>query len=353
MAKQLNVDMRFTADTSKAKQAINDLEQSLQKLGHSSMPANAGIDPAQFEKASAAARELEFHLKNAYNAKTGNLDLSKLSSSLKASNTNLDKLVSNFGNAGSLGKEAFVKLARAIALADQPSLTLGTHLNALLVTLKNVARFQLSSSIMHGLIGGIQSAYGYAQDLNKSLNNIRIVTGQSTEQMARFAEQANKGAKALSATTLDYTDAALIYYQQGLSNEEVVERTETTLKLANVSRQSAEEVSDQMTAIWNNFADGSHNLEYYADVITALGAATASSSQEIAGGLEKFASVAQTVGLSYEYAASALATIVAQTRQSEDTVGTGLRTLFARFEGLKLGETLEDGVDLNKYSKAY
>lgn len=352
MAKQLNVDMRFTADTSKAKQAINDLEQSLQKLGHSSMPANAGIDPAQFEKASAAARELEFHLKNAYNAKTGNLDLSKLSSSLKASNTNLDKLVSNFGNAGSLGKEAFVKLARAIALADQPSLTLGTHLNALLVTLKNVARFQLSSSIMHGLIGGIQSAYGYAQDLNKSLNNIRIVTGQSTEQMARFAEQANKGAKALSATTLDYTDAALIYYQQGLSNEEVVERTETTLKLANVSRQSAEEVSDQMTAIWNNFADGSHNLEYYADVITALGAATASSSQEIAGGLEKFASVAQTVGLSYEYAASALATIVAQTRQSEDTVGTGLRTLFARFEGLKLGETLEDGVDLNKYSKA-
>jgi hypothetical protein len=47
-----------------------------------------------------------------------------------------------------------------------------------------------------------------------------------------------------------------------------------------------------MTAIWNNFADGSHNLEYYADVITALGAATASSSQEIAGGLEKFASVA-------------------------------------------------------------
>ena len=45
MAKQLNVDMRFTADTSKAKQAINDLEQSLAKLGHGTMPKNAGIDP--------------------------------------------------------------------------------------------------------------------------------------------------------------------------------------------------------------------------------------------------------------------------------------------------------------------
>jgi len=40
-----------------------------------------------------------------------------------------------------------------------------------------------------------------------------------------------------------------------------------------------------MTAIWNNFADGSDNLEYFGDVITALGAKTASSSAEIAEGL--------------------------------------------------------------------
>jgi len=84
--------------------------------------------------------------------------------------------------------------------------------------------------------------------------------------------------------------------------------------MANVSRQSAEEVSSQMTAIWNNFADGSKELEYYADVITALGAATASSSDEIAEGLQKFASIADTVGLSYEKATAALATVVAETR---------------------------------------
>ena len=86
--------------------------------------------------------------------------------------------------------------------------------------------------------------------------------------------------------------------------------------------------------------------------MTALGAATASSTQEIADGLEKFASVADTVGLSYEYATSALATIVAETRQSADVVGTALRTLFARIQGLNLGETLDDGTTLNKYSEA-
>jgi TP901 family phage tail tape measure protein len=122
--------------------------------------------------------------------------------------------------------------------------------------------------------------------------------------------------------------------------------------MANVTRDSAQVVSDQMTAIWNNFDDGSKSLEYYADVITALGAATASSTDEIAQGLEKFAAVASTVGLSYEYATSALATITAETRQSADVVGTALKTLFARIQGLSLGETLDDGTDLNKYSEA-
>jgi len=31
--------------------------------------------------------------------------------------------------------------------------------------------------------------------------------------MSKFAEQANKNAKQLNATTLDYTKASLIYYQ--------------------------------------------------------------------------------------------------------------------------------------------
>jgi TP901 family phage tail tape measure protein len=122
--------------------------------------------------------------------------------------------------------------------------------------------------------------------------------------------------------------------------------------MANVTGEAAEDVSSYMTAVWNNFADGSKELTHYADVITALGAATASSSEEIAQGLQKFSAVANTVGLSYEYATSALATVVSQTRESADTVGTAFKTIFARLESLSLGDTLEDGTNLTKYSQA-
>lgn len=253
---------------------------------------------------------------------------------------------------GPQGEEAFLRVAAAIGRAKTPLIRTSSLMDQLWITMKNTMRWQITSSALQGFIGSLQTAYGYAQDLNESLTNIRIVTERSAEDMANFAKQANESAKALSTTTTDYTDAALIYYQQGLSEQEVIDRTETTIKMANAAGVSAQTASDQLTAVWNNFYDGSKSLEYYADVMVRLGADTASSTDEISEGIQQFASVADTVGLSYEYAASALATVTATTRESANTVGTAFRTLFARIQGLNLGETLDDGTTLNKYSQA-
>jgi len=225
-------------------------------------------------------------------------------------------------------------------------------MDKLWVTMKNTVRWQITSGFLTGFTSTIGDAYRYAQDLNESLNNIRIVTGKSTEEMTQFAKQANRAAKELNTTTARYTDASLIYYQQGLDDQAVKARTDVTAKFANVSRESLTTSSEYLTAIWNNFAKGSENLEYFADVIVALGAATASSSQEIATGLNKFAATAETVGLSYEYATAALATVTATTRQSADVVGTAFKTLFSRIQDLELGKTLDDGTTLGKYSQA-
>ena len=350
MAKQLNVDLNFRANTEQAKKSIMELQNALTKI---SLNSNAtGIDPTKMKEASTAARELSIHLNNAFNANTGKLDLSKLNKSLKTSSTNVTELSTKLLNAGAQGQQAFVQLAQSIAAADRPVVTLNSKFAGLLTTLKNTARWQLSSSVLHGFMGAYQQAMGYVKDLNESLTDIRIVTGKSIDDMTRFAEEANKAAKTLSTTTNEYAKASLIFYQQGLNDAEVAKRTEVTVKMANATGQTAQVVSDQLTAVWNNFYDGSQSLEHYADVMTALGAATASSTDEIAGGLEKFAAIADTIGLSYEYAASALATITANTRQSEDVVGTALKTIFARIQGLNLGETLDDGTTLNKYSEA-
>ena len=353
MAKALNVSLSVTADTQQAAAALQKLKQQITQLQTTSNNISLGgtlkQDAVEMNKTLAT---LQATLKNATNLQTGNLDLTKFTQAMNQSNMSLQKYQAQLTSLGPAGQQAFASLANSIVQAEVPLRNANGLLSQFATTLANTARWQISSSLLHGFMGTISSAFHYAQDLNESLNRIQIVTQNSDNQMAAFAKSANEAAKALSTTTTAYTDAALIYYQQGLSTKEVKERTDVTIKMANAAGVSAKTVSDQMTAVWNNFADGTKSLEYYADVMTALGAATASSTDEISAGLQKFASVANTVGLSYENAAAALATITATTRQSADSVGTGLRTLFARLQSLKLGETLEDGVDLTKYTKA-
>lgn len=346
MAKRLNYTIGVNADTSKFEASLQEAVTSLQTLGTKSQ-----VVPT-LQKASTAALDLAKNLQSAVNTNTGKLDLSVFNKKLEDSGQSLRSYYNQMVQLGPAGTEAFLKVASSITQAELPLRRTNTLMNELWVTMKNTMRWQLTSSVLHGFVGSLEQAYGYSKNLDRSLNEIRIVSEKSAEDMARFAEQANKAAKALSTTTTNYTDASLIYYQQGLTDQEVLDRTETTIKMANVAGTTAETASQQLTAIWNNFYDGSQSLEHYADIMVKLGAATASSSDEISEGIQKFAAVANTVGLSYEYAASALATVTAQTRESASVVGTAFRTLFSRIQGLNQGETLDDGTTLNKYSQA-
>lgn len=357
MANQINYKIGFDIEKNALGQLKNELKE-IQNLTTSAYKANnpsmAGksLKEASIElsRIKAEAAQIEDALNKAFNPTLGVANLTKFSQAIKS--IGIDKLQQDFNSLGSVGTSAFRSLTTSLVTTNVQLKESHKLLNDMAISFKNTVKWGISSAAFNNMTNSLSKAWTYTKNLDKSLNNIRIVSGASADEMERFAQQANRAAQSLGSSTLDYTNASLIYYQQGLNEQEVIDRTNTTIKMANVLGESAKNVSDYMTAIWNNFDNGSKTLEYYGDVITALGAKTASSAEEIAGGLEKFASIGQTVGLSYEYATSALATIVAATRQSEDTVGTALKTIFARIQGLNLGDTLDDGTTLNKYSDA-
>lgn len=214
--KTVGVNIAFNADTSKAKAQIQELQTLLNKITYSGATgAGQNKISKDLKDASAAAKELQYHLNNAYNANTGKLDLSLLDKSLKTTGSNITDLSTSLLSAGTTGQQAFVKMAQSISQAEQPMLKINSKVKDFANTLKNAAKYQIGNVVVQGFMSSITSAIGYAKDLNSSLNEIRIVSGKSADEMARFAEQANKAAKRLSATTTDYTNASLIYYQQG------------------------------------------------------------------------------------------------------------------------------------------
>ncbi len=250
MPKQINVKLGFQADTKQAQAQIAQLQKSLDNLLSGSAKAGnfSGFDK-KISEAQKSVLELKNVINNSLNADTGKLDLSKFNSQLTNSGLSMSQLAASMSAMGVDGQKAFLNLANSIVTAQKPMLETNKLLDGMWTALKNTARWQLSSSILHGFMGAIQSAYGYAQDLNKSLTDIAIVTGRSTDQMAAFAEQANRSAQALSVSTTAYTDAALIYYLQGLDDAEVKARTDITMMMSNVTGESAEHVSSYMTAI--------------------------------------------------------------------------------------------------------
>ena len=352
-----DIVLGFKADVEAAKKQLYDLQQNIDRFTNRDFELNFSTKNLRAGYDSTSKQLITFNklLNKSFNVDTGKVNLNKLIAETKAYNIDIGRLTNNLyaiKDAYPEAGEAFEHITNLLADGDTKAISFSKSIQRMGEQLMRTAKIQISYAVLDQFTSVFRDSYNYAQELNESLNNIRIVTNKSKTDMSKFAVEANKAAKALSTTTTAYTDAALIYYQQGLSDDAVRERTDATVKLANVTGQSASEVSSYMTAIWNNYDNGSKSLEYYADVITALGAATASSSEEIAQGLSQFSAVANTVGLSYEYASSALATVVAQTRLSADTVGTSFKTIFARLQSLNLGETLDDDTTLTKYTKA-
>ena len=350
-AQSIKYVLGIEADTSQARKQIQELSNALNQITLANKQ-KLGLD-IDLNNAAKAAQQLQASLNSAINVDTGKLNFTAFNKSLMQSNTNLNQLITQLRSTGSLGNEAVSQLARSLSTAEIPVKKMTGLLGEFATTLANSFKWQISSNIIHGLESTMNAAVGYAKDLNETLNNIRIVTGQSVDDMAKFAVSANQAAKELSTTTKEFANASLIYYQQGDSAEMAAKKAATTVKAANVAfTASAKEMSEMLTAVWNSYQVGADQLEAVVDVMAKLGATTASSMEEMATAMQKVASTANTVGVSMEQMSAIVATSASVTRQAPQTIGTAWNTILSRIGGLKLGETLEDGVDLNKYSKA-
>lgn len=339
---RISYNVGLNVDVKQAKAQMQDLLTTINKLSTISLDS---FDTSALKDGVATAKQLETVLHRAFNVNTGNLDLGKFSSSLKQAGLSVNDLNKRLTSIGPTGQLAFNQLVTSVANAQMPLKQTSTMLDNLLINLKKTAQWQISSTIIHGVVGQIESAIGYVRNLNKSLTDIAIVSDLSSQELAKFATRAHQLGKSLSTSTLDVTNAALIYFQQGDNVLQSMEKAAITIKAANASaNSSAAEMSEYLTAIWNSYQVGSQELEKYVDMMAALGAKTASSMEEIATAMQKVAATANTVGVGFDQMSSIISTVSSVTRESAESIGTSYKTILARIGDLKMGNLVEDGV---------
>ena len=179
------------------------------------------FDVGFMKQAGVAASQLESILNQAWNSKLGQLDLSKVNNNIKATYGSVANLKTMLEGSGAAGAAAYNRFASSVLNTNVQLKQSNKLVDKMFDSIKNVFTYNISATIFNRLTGTLQEAFNYTKKLDTSLNDIRIVTGLSADNMEKFAKQANDAAKSMGASTLDYTNAALIYYQQGLSDEEV------------------------------------------------------------------------------------------------------------------------------------
>lgn len=310
------IPLQFTTNNADFLKSVSQMESSLKSL---------------FDSGKLGEEAYKGSLKELGKLKQGFDDLGK--------NNGLSKAVSNFNNNLSKnlkGSTSQVKnFSEGFASIEGPIKRSETALDKFGRTLANSLRYNLVNNFVDSVLSKGQEVITFLEDVDENLTNIRIVSGKSQSEMNGFLETGMATAKELGSVTNDYLKASEIYYQQGLSTNEVMERTNATVQAANISNQSVSSTADQATAILNGFNVEASKTVEVLDKIAQVGAGTATDFEEIAKASQKVASSASEANFTIDQTLGMIATISSITREAPETIGTSLNAIIGRFNDLK------------------
>lgn len=328
MAGQVNigVNLDFTAQNLASIQkqlssTIDAIEENGVKLG---------LSPETISQMKAEVSKLSESIVKNFNNTTGKINFDRVRTDLENAGVSAAGLGAKLQTVGVNGQSAFNSITKSAYTFEAKIKNTESLLYKFSQTLNNTIKWNISSSIVNQFSGEIQKAVYFTKDLDKSLNNIRIVSGASKDEMADFAIEANNAAKALRTSTVEYSDAALVYFQQGMAADDVRKMTEATVMGANIAGESTEEMSNLLTSTMNGYKMAADDALTVTDKLAAVGAETAADFYELATGMSKVASMANAAGVDIDQLNAQLATIVSVTKEAPESIGTSLKTIYGR-----------------------
>ena len=341
---RINFQVGYNVDQA----SVNAVKKSLQDLQNIKLKDFNG-PKKDLDDIKQKANQVEAALNKAFNVNLNSLNTQAFNAELQKAGLSVDKIYTSFSKAGAQGQVAFSRMASEVLTTNMQLKQTNSLVSQMGETMANTVKWGIASSVMNNFTNSVQQAFQYVKSLDSALTDIRIVTGDSTEQMKEFAVQANNAAQSLGRSTMDYTKAALTFYQQGLNEEDVQARTQAVLKAQNITG-AGDEMADYLTAVWNGYKVANEEAELYVDKLASVADSSASNMSQLAIAMSKVASTANAMGVDVDQLNAQIATIVATTRQAPESVGNALKTIYSRINDISTGA--EDAeVSLGNYSK--
>lgn len=361
----LNIDLKFNQE-----ELLSNLRSAISKIATGDEPVKVDIDVDKNglqEKLNAACHDMEIpvdfkidsediasKIKAAVNSITDiELDLSVNTDSVKkavkgsvneiepdvdsSAITQLQNALQGVNNAGRQSQNIFSSLGGSVKEAFS--------------SMYNVSN--LLQDVMYKMFEAGKKATETVKEFNDIKTNLAMATNADSDYIDNLMNDYNSLAQELGSLTSSVAESADSWLRQGRSMADTNSLIKDSLVLSKDAELSSSDASEILTATLNGFQLAADQASRVNDILTSIDLESASGADSIGTALMKVASQANNAGVSLEKTSAIIATIKDVTQDSDESIGTALKSVLSRMNQIKAGKFVdsETGESLNDTEK--
>ena len=246
---------------------------------------------------------------------------------------------------GQQAQRQIQNIAKSTSQAANASTKLG---KALTGSIKRYAGLAIATRAVSLFTNTLSNAVQEAIDFQRELVKVAQVTGKSMQELKGLTSEITRLSTSLGAASSSLIGVSRILSQAGLS------ANETKIALDALARSTLAPTFDNITqtaegavAIFNQFREGAEALEKQLGAINAVAGQFAVEAGDLIAVIRRTGGVFKSAGGDLNELIALFTSVRATTRESAESIATGLRTIFTRIQRPKTIEFLREfGVEL-------
>ncbi len=277
------------------------------------------------------------------NALKANSNINQLSASIQ-------QLATSLGGLGSSGPTTLAATGKAASNAGKAVSVAGTQMQEFGkqsgLAIRRFAAFSTVTGVIYGLTNAVNSAFKEFVNFDKEIVRLSQVTGTSVSGLSDITKEITRLSTNLGVTSSDLLQVSVTLAQAGLSAQDTKTALEALAKSALApSFDDLNSTVEGSIALMRQFNISTGELEGALGSINAVAAAFAVEAGDIITAIQRTGGVFAAASNGVSKGTDALNEFVAlftsvraTTRESAETIATGLRTIFTR---IQRGATIE------------
>jgi TP901 family phage tail tape measure protein len=241
------------------------------------------------------------------------------------------------------------KQIQQVAQATNQATTAAERMGkAFALSIRRFAAFSIATRAVGLFTSTLSEAVQTSIDFERQLIKVSQVTGKSIGQLRGLTKQITDLSTGFGVASSDLLNVSTILAQAGLSAEETSVALKTLAKSALAPNfDNITETAEGAIAVLAQFGEGVGALEKQLGSINAVAGAFAVEAGDLIDVIRRTGGVFKASGGDLNELLALFTSVRATTRESAESIGTGLRTIFTRIQRPKTIEFLKEfGVEL-------